>query len=187
MWKKISIAAAGTVVGGLILAVIPKTSGLVIKVVSWVWNAVSWGWGLLYSSHPVPGGVILVLSLLALFGLVIIGLLLKESLRGKEGLGKPAFLDYTDDLVDGLRWRWRWRVNQIDGLWCFFPICDAELVHSENYGETDFICERCPSDGTLNPFGDRGRVVATVRGGNRYYAMSAAEREIRRRIRTRER
>ena len=184
MKKGILIAAAGTVVGGLILAGILELSGLLPKVVSGIWSSVSWLWGILQSSHLMPGWAILVLGLLALFDLAIVGLLLKEFLHGKKETAGPTSLNYTEDILDGLKWRWRWRGNRIDDLWCFCPICDAELVPSESYGETDFICERCPADGTLNSFGSRGRVVETVRGGSRYYAMGAAKREIRRRIRT---
>jgi len=186
MWKKISIAATGTVVGGLILAVIPKTSGLVIKLVSWAWDTVSWVWRLLYSSHPVPGGVILVLSLLALFGLVIVGLMLMQLFQGEKKAAAPSFQNYTEDFFDDVRWRWRWRGNWIDNLWCFCPRCDAQLVYHEIYGATEFICERCPSDRTADWFesgGRGGRVVTTVMGGDRDYVLARAKREIDRRIR----
>ena len=186
MWKKISVAAAGTVLGGLILAVIPKTSGLVVKVVLWVWSGLSWIWELLYSSHPVPGGVILVLSLLALFGLAVVVL---RSMRlpqphGEEQAVGPDFRNYTEAYFDGAKWRWSWRSNEIYNLWCFCPVCDAQLVPDGGYTETNFICERCPSDGTFFPPGSRGKVVATMRGGDRHYAVEAAKREILRRIRT---
>ena len=46
---------------------------------------------MLYSSHPVPGGVILVLSLLALFGLVIVVLMLKEFFQGEKKAAAPSF------------------------------------------------------------------------------------------------
>ena len=174
------------VVGGLILAGILQLSGnlggLFAKVVSWAWSSVSWIWAMLQSSHPMPGWAILVVGLLALFGLIIvIGNLFKEFLHGKP---EPAFRNYTEDMLDGVRWRWGWRGNQIANTLCFCPICDAQLVYAAGFGETDFICERCPSDGTLHSTGSRGRVVATVRGGDRNYAVAAAEREILRRIRT---
>ena len=187
MRNRIVVAVAGTVVGGLILAGILELIGLFGKVVLWIWSSVSWIWAMLYSSHPVPGGVIVVLGLLALFGLIIIVLMLKELLYAKSESTEstePTFRNYTEDMVDGVRWRWRWRGNRIDGLWCFCPVCDAQLVPDVGFSETSFICERCPSDGTFFPPGSRGRVVATVMGGNRNYAVGAAEREILRRIRT---
>ena len=184
MQKRILIAAAGTVVGGLILAGILRLNGLFAKVVSGIWSGVSWLWGMLQSSHSMPGWVILVLGLLALFGLIIIVLMLKELLHGKKETAGPAFQNYTEDMLDDMRWRWRWVGNRITDLRCFCPICDAQLVHSGGFSETRFICERCPADGSLFPAGSRGRIVGTVMGGDMDYAVGATEREIHRRIRT---
>ena len=183
MQKRILIAVAGTVVGGLILAGILRLTGLFAKVVSGIWSGVSWLWGMLQSSHSMPGWVILVLGLLALFGLTIIGLLLEQLLHGKKETAGPTFQKYTEDMLDAVRWRWRWVDNQITDLWCFCPICDAQLVPEGNFTRTRFICERCPSDGTGFPDRSRGRVVTEVMGGVQY-AVAAAEREILRRIRT---
>ena len=175
-WKKIAVP----VVAGLIVAVILRLGGLLGEVLLRVWSGLSWIWDLLYSSHPVPGGVILVLSLLALFGLV------KELFQGEkkeQQVARPAFQNYTEDSFDGVRWRWRWRGNQVDNLWCFCPSCDAQLVYHETYGATEFICERCPSNRTVDPFESGGRLVTTVRGGDRNYVLARAIREIDRRIR----
>ena len=189
MRKGIVVTSVGgliaTVVGGLILSGILRSSGQFANVGKSAWSGVSWIWAALVSSHPMPGWAILVVGLLALFGVIIIGILLKDFLL--KGNKEPPFRNYTEDMLDGVRWRWRWIGNRIDNLWCYCPSCDAQLVHSEGFSETSFICERCPSDGTLNLAGFRGRVVATVRGGDRRYAVAAAEREIVRRIRTGER
>ena len=189
--KNIIVAAAGgTFVGGLLLDVVLNSSSLLAKVGSWAWSSVSWVWATLLSSHSMPGWVILVVGSLALFGLIIIGLLLKERLQGTEephGVKDSRFRNYTEDVLDGVRWRWRWRGNRIADLFCFCLTCDAELVYDDGIYETHLICERCPSDGTLNPTGSRGRIVTTVRGGGRGYAVDSAEREINRRIRTGER
>ena len=181
-WRKIAVP----VVAALIVAVILRLGGLLEKVLLRVWSGLSWIWELLYSSHPVPGGVILVLSLLALFGLAIVGLRLKELFQGEkkeQQVAGPTSQNYTEDSFDDVRWRWRWRGNQVDNLWCFCPRCDAQLVYQEGYVETDFICERCPSDGTLDSFGSLGRVVTTVSGGNRQNGFARATREIDRRMR----
>ena len=99
---------------------------------------------------------------------------------------EPAYRNYTEDMLYGAKWRWSWAGGQILELWCFCPCCDAQLIYREDRfpAKTDFICERCPPDGSDHLYQSHGRVVATVEGGNRYYAVSAAEREIRRRIRT---
>ena len=181
-----------TVVGGLIVAVVGdllqtvvlNSSSLLVKVGAWAWSIVSWIWAMLLSSHSMPGWVILVMGLLALFGLINIGLLLKERLQVTED---PRFRNYTEDVIDGVRWRWRWIGNQIAALCCFCLTCDAELVYDDGIYETRLICERCPSDGRINPKGSRGRLLTTVRGGGRGYAVASVEREIIRRIRTGER
>ena len=102
---------------------------------------------------------------------------------GNLGAG-PAFQNYTEDMLDDVRWRWRWVGNRITDLRCFCPICDSQLVSSRGLLETSFICEHCPADGSLFSAGDRDRIVGTVMGGDRHYAVGATEREIQRRIRT---
>ena len=187
MRNRIVVAVAGTVVGGLILAGFLEIIGLFGKVVLWIWSSFSWIWGLLYSSHPVPGGVILVLSLLALLGLFGLVKELFQGEKNEQPVAGPPFQNYTEDSFDGVRWRWHWMGNQVANLQCFCPRCDAQLVFFEGYRGMDFIrefiCERCPSDGTLDSFESLGRVVMTVPGGDRQYAFAKALREIHRRIR----
>ena len=188
MKNKIVAAAIGgliaTVVGSLIVADLPKPTDLIGDVRSWIWDGGSWIADALGSSHSIPGWAILVLVLLALVGLIALSILLVTSLQDDA---HPTYRDYTEDMLDGVRWRWRWVGNKIYNLWCFCPICDAQLVYSEAISSTRLICERCPSDGSLTQIGKRGRVVATIEGGDKDYAIAAAEREVSRRIRTGER
>lgn len=118
--------------------------------------------------------MLLIISLFALFAIVVIFLIIKEK-------KSPEFKAYTEDLLFGAKWRWHWAGNTITKLWCYCPSCDATLVYDDsscrsiyaNVKKTDFICENCNS-----------QVVSSVTGGNKSYAISAAEREIDRRIRT---
>ena len=114
---------------------------------------------------------------------------LTEALQGgiKHPVKEHPFIEYVEDMVDGVRWRWKWSGKTIVDLWGFCPVCDAQLVYSETIMGTRLICERCPSDGTVAPRGERGRVVTTVLGGDWQYALAATQREIRRRIRVEER
>ena len=166
-----------TVVGGLILSAIPQSRGFLVEVMSWAWAVVSWIWAALISHYSMPGWVFLIVGLFALVGLVQLCVVLWP---------EPAYRNYTEDMLYGAKWRWSWAGGQILELWCFCPCCDAQLIYREDRfpAKTDFICERCPPDGSDHLYQSHGRVVATVEGGNRYYAVSAAEREIRRRIRT---
>ena len=187
MKKRITIAVVGTVVGGLILAVVLKSHDLLAYVAWGVWNFGSWVTGALVTSHLIPGWTIAVVAPLALLSLtvgsiVLVGLL-RETIRGAH---ESPLLNYTEDILDGVKWRWIWSGNRIENLWCFCPNCDAQLVHDEGLSETRFICERCPSDGSLNSRAGRGQIVTTLHG-DRQYVLAAAAREILRRIRTGER
>ena len=188
MKKGIVVAVIGgtivAVVDAAILPVILNWPSLVAKTASWAWTGVSWAAGMLVSSHPMPGWTIVGMGLLALLGLIVLGNMLK---RNPQTTSAPPFLKYTEDIIDGAKWRWRWSGNKIANLCCFCPSCDAQLVYADSFDSTHFICERCPSDGTFSPYGGRGRTVATVMGGGRQYAVGATEREILRRIRTGER
>lgn len=163
-----------TVVGGIILSAIPPVRDFALKVLGWLWYCIVWGWGALISGYSLSGWVLLILGLLALVGILNIYL----ALRPKN---EPEFKKYTEDLINGAKWRWSWVGNTIENLWCFCPRCDAQLVYDDSscrnilsdIKKTDFICERCGN-----------QVIASIRGGNKHYAVSAAEREILRRIRT---
>ena len=170
-----------TVVGGLILsAILPKSRGFLVEAMSWTWAGVSWIWAALISHYLIPGWALLIIGLLALAGLVQLCVVLWPQ-------NEPAYKNYTEDMLYGAKWRWSWNGSQISNLWCFCPRCDAQLVYGEDYfhKETDFVCERCPPDGTDLPRQSHGRVVATV-SGDRHYVVGAVEREILRRIRTSE-
>ena len=170
-----------TVGGGLILSAIPQSRGFLVEAMSWAWAGVSWIWAALISHYSIPGWVFLIVGLFALVGLVGLCVVLRPQ-------NEPAYRSYTEDMLYGAKWRWSWTGSHISNLWCFCPDCDAQLVPSGHYSiseKTDFICERCPPDGADHFPRPQGRVVATVEG-DKHYAVGAAEREILRRIRTRE-
>ena len=183
------IAIIATVVGGLILSALPQMRGFVADAISWAWAGVTWIWTALISYYSMPGWAFLIIGLLALVGLVSVFVGIYVVLRPEN---EPEYKNYTEDILYGAKWRWSWTGGKISNLLCFCPGCDAQLVYSESYSETAFICERCPPnelDRYRSPYHyarSQGRVVATVKGGNRYYAVSAAEREILRRIRVNE-
>ena len=166
-----------TVIGGLILYAILHFRGFLVEAMSWVWAGVTWVWVALISDYSMPGWAFLLGGLFAFIGVARLCVILWPQ-------NKPAYRNYTEDMLFGAKWRWSWTDNEISNLWCFCPNCDAQLIPREGYGSTDFICERCPPDESYRNYQPHGRVVATVEGGGRYYAVSAAEREILRRIRT---
>ena len=184
MRNGIITAAVGTVIGGLILHFIPQFRGFLAELMSWSWAGISWIWAALISSHSMPGWAFLIVGLLAFVGITKVGVIVLTVLLPSS---EPLFISYTEDRLYGAIWRWSWVGGRISRLWCFCPICDAQLVCAENIGETNFICDRCPPNGPDGLYPSHGRVVATVKGGDRYYAVGAAEREILRRIRTNDR
>ncbi|MBA7495279.1 hypothetical protein ES702_05861 [subsurface metagenome] len=165
-----------TVVGGIMLSAIPPLREYALKVLGWIWSGVVWVWEALISGYSIPGWVLLILGLLSIIGVVNIYLAIRS---GDE----PEFMKYTEDFIYGAKWRWSWAGNTITNLWCFCPKRDAQLVYDDSscrnilsdVRKTDFICERCGN-----------KVIASISGGDKNYAIGAAEREILRRIRTNE-
>ena len=188
-----------TVVGGLILSAIPQFRGFLVEAISWAWAGVTWVWIALISNYSIPGWAFLIIGFFALVGLAKICVVLWPE-------NEQAYRNYTEDMLYGAKWRWSWNGDEISNLWCFCPNCDAQLIPREGYGSTDFICERCPSDepnrqvvppfissrawerrpsdGADRHYGSQGRVISTIEGGDRFYAVDAVKREILRRIRT---
>ena len=195
-----------TVVGGLILSGILYFLGFLVEAMSWIWAGATWVWGALVSHYSMPGWAFLIIGLFALVGLILLCIIFWFQIKPEN---EPAYRSYTEDMLYGAKWRWLWNGSEISNLWCFCPSCDAQLVYSEVYAKTDFICERCPSDepnrqvvppfissralerhpsdGADRHYGSQGRVIATIDGGGRFYAIDAVKREILRRIRTGER
>ena len=174
-----------TVVGGLILSAIPQLRSFFLESMSWVWSGIIGVWAALIASYSVPGWALLIIGLFALAGLAVGLAWLSVVLRPQN---EPAYRNYTEDMIDGAKWRWLWNGNKISNLRCFCPNCDAELIPVERWDQMSFICERCPSQeyDFRYPSPSSGRVITTM-NGDRYDAVSSAKREILRRIRTGER
>lgn len=173
--KTIRNGSIASVIGGVVLLSIPVLRGYFVTFSNWIWSLLIRCWKALLESYAVPGWIWLIIGVLAIIGIIAIF----SSLRSAP---EPEFKSYVTDMIFGAQWRWCWAGNQISDLWCYCPTCDATLVYNDSscrglYGShhTDFICENC---------GDQ--VVSKVAGGNKGYAVGAAEREIHRRIRTNE-
>ena len=172
--KTIRNGVIATVVGGIILLIIPNSLSYPQQAGKWLWSIVLWCWEVITGSYSLPGWAWAIIFILAFIGVINIYIALREQ---KE---EPEFRIYTEDNLYNAKWKWQWLGNQISNLWCFCPSCDATLVYDDSScsrvfeeSQTHFICENC-----------NNRVVSSVKGGNRHYAVGAAEREILRRIRT---
>jgi hypothetical protein len=174
----IRTAVVSTVIATVAVAVLAELWPPVKTAIAWCWSQVKSFYGLLTAEHPAPGWLLALLSLLALATLVRWTLVL---LRRKED-GPPEFQSYRTDHLYGAKWRWSWQGREVTNLWCFCPSCDSELVYDDSScrdvlrreePRTDFFCEHCGHT-----------QVASIKGGNRGYALSAITREIRRKLRT---
>ena len=164
-----------TVVGGIALAILGELWPPVKTVISWLWEKAQAFAGLFGETFSVPGWALTILGLLALVTVMraIVGLRTNPS---------APHISYIEDILFGAKWRWSWSGGDISSLWCFCPVCDAELVYddssthraySRGEPQTLFICEHCSRS-----------TMGRVEGGDKDYALGAVRREIRRRVRT---
>ena len=172
--KNIRNGVIASVVAGIILLLIPTVREYSIKVLEWLWSGVLWLWSSLFESYAFSGWLLLIIFALALIGFLTIFFSIKSN------FDTPEHSSYTSDSMFGMNWRWHWNGYNINNLWCFCPSCDATLVYDDSSRHslydptvTHFICENCSN-----------RIVGTIKGGNKSYAIGAVEREIDRRIRT---
>jgi hypothetical protein len=174
-FKSIRNGTIASVIAGAILMSVPVLRGYVFSFLKLLWSGIVWCWNALTATYSFPGWACLITLLFAFVGIRKI----YKVIKGEAA--KPEYTSYVEDVIYGAKWRWQWLGQRLSNLWCYCPRCDATLVYDDSscrsiYSDirkTDFICENCGS-----------RVVATINGGNKDYAISAAEREILRRIRT---
>lgn len=166
----------GTVVGGIALAALGELWPPFKDVLAWLWERVASFLALFGASYATPGWVLAPLGLLAL--VTVIRMIV--ALRSSAPTG-PTYLGYVEDVLFGAKWRWHWFGHEIQGLWCFCPRCDGELVYDDSPSQnlyspegpnTRFFCEHC-----------QHTEVARLKGG-KAYALDSVRREIRRKART---
>ncbi|WP_419767493.1 hypothetical protein [Arcobacter sp.] len=166
----------GSVIAGVILLYFPVLRDYVISFFTWIWAGITLCWNAIFQSYSFSGWFLLLIFIFAFIGLITI----IKTIKGK--LKEPEFKSYVEDTIYQAKWRWKWSGEQVLSLWCYCPCCDASLVYndSSNYDryssikKTEFICENCD------------KIITSIKGGNKNYAVSAVEREIERRIRTNE-
>ncbi|WP_279464802.1 hypothetical protein [Aeromonas dhakensis] len=176
-YKSIRNSVIASVLAGVIFLFVPEIRASVMTFISWLFSGVLWCWKTLTNSYALPGWVWLILFVLALVGTLAIFL----EFKGKKG--GLEYKNYIEDSMLGAKWRWSWVGDQVSDIWCFCPRCDATLVYDDSscrniYADirkTNFICENCGNN-----------VVTSVTGGNVDYAIGVAEREVSRRVRTKE-
>jgi hypothetical protein len=161
-----------SLIAAAILTFVEPLRDYSIRFFLWLWSGVTWVLEAFIDSYSMPGWAWLIVFIFALIGVLLI-------IQGARPEEKPEYSEYTEDRIYGAIWRWHWVGNTISHLWCFCSKCDATLVYTNpsvlDYStdaKTDFMCENC------------GTVEATIKGGDKGYAIGAIEREISRRVRT---
>lgn len=164
-----------TVLGGIVLAVLGELWPPVKVAISWLWQKAQAFAGMFGETYSVPGWVLTVVCLLALVTVI-------RAIVSVRAPSSDSHSSYIEDILFGMKWRWYWSGGDISGLWCFCPVCDAELVYddssvrniySREESRTLFICEHCNRS-----------TMGQINGGDREYSLGAVRREIRRKIRT---
>ncbi len=167
--KEVLIGTFATVLGGIILAMIPtKSDSFLGKLSAFLNQSATSVWKLLRSPSNIPMGFILLL--ICFFTLAIgfqfrLWLLLKHvnHIRSPK---KPMLHDYREDTIFGILWRW----DQIpptmpNGLSAFCPACGTRLVCNPFYQHTKsdstFFCETCNRD-IAKLDGDLNNVLSAV-------------------------
>jgi hypothetical protein len=173
----ISTVAGTVVVAGLAEVWPPIKSGLV-----WCWTLLKSFYNLFTSEYSTPGWILAILFTLSIISVArLMATLLRKNVAEKSE-EKAQYQSYNTDIFYGAKWRWRWNAQEIENLWCFCPSCDSELVYDDSScrdvlrvttPRTDFYCEHCGHN-----------LVTSIKGGNKSYAESAIQREIRRKLRT---
>jgi len=164
-----------SIIGGIVLLVIPSLRDIIAKFFAWLWSVVLWCWNTLFTQYAIPGWVLLIILIFFSIGLWY------SFIRIRGETNTMEYKKYVKDFIYGANWRWEWVGNRVSNLWCYCSNCDATLVYNDStcldpYAteiKTDFICENCNNN-----------IVATIKGGNKSYAVGAVNREIERRIRT---
>jgi len=168
--KQIIAGTVATVLGGIILALIPATRDFFTGVFSAVGKLLGVIWSFLISEGQIPWIFIVILFLLALPTIVRI---IRTFIPKTEELG-PSAKDYTTDNFFGVLWRWSYLYS--DDLAGFCPNCQTRLVIRREYGygdgdKTSFYCETC----------NKNRATLD---GDRQFAFGTVWRQIERKINT---
>lgn len=167
-----------TVVGTIMVGLLAEVWPPIKTVLTWCWAQLKVFFSLFSTDYAVPGWILALLGLLAFLTVLRWGATLRRQVPEDD----EPHESYTSDYLYEAKWRWEWHGHDVQNLWCYCPSCDSELVYDDSScrdvlrlsePRTEFICEHCGH-----------KLVASIKGGNRSYALSAVQREIRRKLRT---
>jgi len=171
------------IIAGVVVTILasfwPAARNLFVSTLGWIWGAVKLFVKMIVDNYEIPGWLILIFIALAFPTCIKI-------IRTKREKKEPGVFElYRSDLLFGAIWEWSYDGERITNLNCMCPKCKGELVYQKHYkslritgydDEPDnikLICENCKEV--------RGKLL-----GQMDFAIGTVEREIRRKIRTRE-
>ena len=142
VWSKV-IAGAILGLGALILS-------YVFDWWPWIFSTAYRAVAFISSESAIPHWALLVGGLLALFGLICVGILMWA--RFFETDARTSWKSYTSDIFFGLKWRWKYTTD--GSIWevvSFCPQCDYQVLpqRSSAYNviiAIDYHCESCGRD-----------------------------------------
>jgi hypothetical protein len=185
--KEVLIGTVATVLGGIILAMIPSARDFFASLFSLVGGFFSsLGqyfislWGFLRSPSEVPMGIILLLALLSLPTIVIpFWALISSKTTGRiQSSNEPNLYEYKEDIIFDVLWRWdRIPPPTPDSISGFCPTCGTRLICKPLYVyaytkfDSIFFCETCNKD------------IARLEG-TLDYALRTVSRQIERKVNT---
>lgn len=168
--KTIVVGLSVTVLGGLVLRFINEP-----KIPTWLCGLVKGATRWLVDGSMVPGWLVIMIALFAVFGLVCLVELARQKMTDGDRPPKPGLNELEKD---GLTWRCEWAPEQFGweavGIHavCPQPNCECALrLIGENwdgweFNQSIFLCEsdECEEDPQLEaaPHGESGRVVARL-------------------------
>lgn len=123
-------------------------------IINWIWNTV-------FEFELNIWKIILII-----IGFTIIKKIIK--FLSKNDTSTNDWLNYTEDSIEGLKWRWKWRKNPLTHKWNVDDIrivcsnCGTSMNMDYNitYGDNFAECPRC--DKKISRFKDIGKIEAII-------------------------
>ena len=156
--KEIIVGTLATVLGGIVLALIPITRNFVGGLFNLAGKLLQTLWDFLISEITLPWAVIAILLLLAL------PTILNFVRRLMPKSGELQLSNYKEDNLFSIVWRWRVLYDD-DYIAPFCPSCNTRLIYKRDDTYTShkriFYCETCSRD-IVTIEGDYDSIVKKV-------------------------
>lgn len=144
----VTTAVLSTVISTPIVAAVKSQSfsEALVSIFNWVFNLIK---SILTFGVPLW---VLLLIIIAYFKLV------RPLAKLIERNSKPLFVDYTNDVIEGIRWEWEWiniygKYDISTKMAAICTNCNGYLVYNrQSYRTNELVCEHC---GFKKDIGDR--------------------------------